>query len=156
MPAGLPTERQACALLAVTAGRRMPVASLVCLGVPAVQPRRFSLCLKPNGLFAGMPNLKPYAHRAPLLGLVIAAAIVVVAAAAGIAAVLLVIFPAAAWLVGYFLPDWVFIIPVFGSLSGAGSAALIAAGVVLATGLIQTALWLSRRSALRRLLSAFS
>ncbi|MDH5858342.1 hypothetical protein [Lampropedia aestuarii] len=103
-----------------------------------------------------MPNLKPYAHRAPLLGLVIAAAIVVVAAAAGIAAVLLVIFPAAAWLVGYFLPDWVFIIPVFGPLSGAGSAALIAAGVVLATGLIQTALWLSRRSALRRLLSAFS
>lgn len=87
-----------------------------------------------------------------MLGLVIAAAIVVLAAAAGIAAVLLVVFPSAAWLVGFFLPGWVFIIPVFGPLSGAGSAALIATGVVLAASLMQTALWLSRRSALQRLL----
>lgn len=99
-----------------------------------------------------MPDSLPPVGRSPLLGLVIAVAIVVLAAAAGIAGVLLVVFPSAALLVGHFLPDWVFIVPVLGRLSGSHSALAIGIGTVVAALMIQAALWLSRRRALQQLL----
>lgn len=110
--------------------------SLCCLSMTSAHP-------KPGSSQRG---------SSPLLGFAMALAIVLLAAAAGIAAVLLVIFPTAAWVIGYFLPDWVFIVPVLGPLNGSTTALVIGVGVVLATALIQTALWLSRRSALQQLL----
>ncbi|THU04034.1 hypothetical protein E9531_04735 [Lampropedia puyangensis] len=98
-----------------------------------------------------MPKKISFAGSSSWRSMLCALGIVVLAATAGLVAVLSVVFPFGAMLIGYFLPQWVFISPFWGSLSFGMSLLVIVSGAALAALLIRMALLLSKQAAFQAL-----